>query len=86
MNKEAMYHQIALACLKTLNSTPTDDKQALIQALYEQIDQAFSQQFSLVLDELASRSAQLESIAQLQDGQHTLSDAIALAKNAQNAH
>lgn len=86
MNKDKAYHQIALACLKALRENPNVSAHNPAQALYNAIDEAFSQQSALLLMELEDSKQRLKAISALNDQQHTLSDAQAIANNKAQTH
>ncbi len=86
MNKDQAYHQIALACLKTLRSGKAASNEDTAKSLYDAIDNAFEQQFSLVLTELEDNRTRLNAIAQLDPERHTLADAQSIANNHGTAH
>ncbi len=46
MNKDQMYHNIALACLKTLREGGNAEAEDKVKVLYNAIDQAFESQFA----------------------------------------
>lgn len=79
MNKDKAYHQIALACLKTLRTPTNASAQDPTAALFKSIDEAFSAQYDLLLTELADYQARLNAIAALDPTQHKLADAQAIA-------
>lgn len=85
MNKDQLYHQIALACLKTLRQGQGAAAEDQIQALYQSIDDAFEQQTHLLMVELADAKQRLHTIATL-DPQHTLTDAQLIAQDDSTAH
>ena len=74
MNKDQAYHQIALACLKTLRESTAADSKNQAQELYDAIDQGFQSQFALVIAELEDAKQRLELIRQLDPKQHSLAD------------
>lgn len=86
MNKDHAYHQIALACLKALRTPTAAAAQDPAQALYEVIDQAFSQQTALLLAELDDCQHRLTSIAALNPQRHSLADAQAIARHTGQSH
>ncbi len=86
MNKDKAYHQIALACLKALRENHSISAQNPAKALYNAIDEAFSQQSALLLMELEDSQQRLKAISALNDQQHTLSDAQAIANNKVQTH
>ena len=85
MNKDQIYHQIALASLKTLRQTNADS-QDQVKALYEAIDVAFESQFTLLVTELEDAKARLNQIAALDPAQHSLKDAQAIISQSGTAH
>lgn len=85
MNKDQAYHQIALACLKTLRSTAAD-KQDSVTALHEAIDAAFQEQFALILAELEDQRTRLMLIENLNPEQHGLEDAQQIAARQTQPH
>lgn len=85
MNKDKLYHQIALACLKTLREGQGGETEDHIQALYQSIDDAFEQQAHLLMVELADAKQRLHTIAHLDD-QHTLEDARVIAGGDTTSH
>lgn len=86
MNKDKAYHQIALACLKTLRTNPSITATSPAKALYDAIDEAFSQQCALLLMELEDSQERLNAISALDDQRHNLADAKAIAKNKTQTH
>lgn len=86
MNKDSIYHQIALACLRTLKSDNNVNKEEQIVNLYQAIDQAFQEQTALVLAELSQAEARLKSISDLSPEHHDLADAQTIARAQQIAH
>ncbi len=86
MNKDQAYHQIALACLKALRNPNAAEAEDQIQMLYKVIDQAFEQQFALVLAELEDCKARLSQIESLDPAHNTLADAQAIASHQGTAH
>lgn len=86
MNKDKAYHQIALACLKTLRTNPSITATSPAKALYDAIDEAFSQQCALLLMELEDSQQRLNAISALNDQRHNLADAKAIAKNKTQTH
>lgn len=85
MNKDQAYHQIALACLKTLRSTAATNEDT-VKVLYDAIDVAFQQQFALMLAELNDTKDRLNRIQALDPQQHSLTDAQAIVANRGRAH
>ena len=86
MTKDQMYHNIALACLKTLReggSAEADDK---VKALYTAIDEAFESQFSLLVAELEDARGRLTQISALDTSRHSLADAQLIAGAEGTAH
>lgn len=69
MDKNKAYHQIALACLKVLRDGHTDGTEQQIKTLYQSIDQAFEQQYHLLVAELTDCKRRLHAISELEDGQ-----------------
>lgn len=86
MNKDQAYHQIALACLKALKTPANVANEDPVKSLYEVIDQAFEQQFALLMVELESNRERLNQIAALDPAHHSLADAIAIARQNSTAH
>lgn len=86
MNKDHAYHQIALACLKTLRQNQTSNEKDTIKALYQAIDHAFEQQYALLMIEMEQINAKIDKIEQLDPQQHTLADAQALLRANGTAH
>jgi hypothetical protein len=85
VNKDQAYHQIALACLKALKSTSASSEDPVKQ-LYSVIDEAFEQQFALLMVELEAQKARLNEIASLDPASHSLADAQAIARHNGIAH
>lgn len=86
MNKDQAYHQIALACLKTLRNGNAASNEDTAKALYDAIDAAFEQQFALVLTELEDSQARLNAIKQLDPNRHSLADALQIVDHNGTAH
>lgn len=86
MNKDQAYHQIALACLKTLRQPNAAEAENAVQNLYSVIDQAFEQQFALLMAEFEDCKRRLELISGLDDAHHSLLDAQHLARSSGQAH
>lgn len=86
MNKDHAYHQIALACLKALRESGNATASNPAQLLYSAIDQAFNEQYSLLLTELDHCYDRLKRIAELDPKQHTLADAQQLAQQPSDRH
>jgi hypothetical protein len=86
VNKDQAYHQIALACLKTLREGGNATSEDQIKALYNAIDTAFQSQFSLVITELEDARHRLKLIAELDPAQHALKDAQDIINNNGTAH
>lgn len=86
MNKDQAYHQIALACLKALRSPSHVSSDNPTETLYQAIDQAFSEQFALLLMELEEAQTRLKAIAALDPQRHTLEDAKNLATKTSRPH
>lgn len=86
MNKDQAYHQIALACLKALRNPSSTTAENPAENLYQVIDQAFNEQFTLLLMELEDAQARLKAIAALDANKHTLSDAQALITKKSRPH
>ncbi len=86
MNKDHAYHQIALACLKALRTPSAAAARDPAQALYEVIDQAFHQQYALLMAELADCQQRLNDIGALDPQRHTLADAQAIVRNTHQSH
>tara|TARA_Y100001949_G_scaffold176530_1_gene190136 strand:+ start:3432 stop:3692 length:261 start_codon:yes stop_codon:yes gene_type:complete len=86
LNKDQAYHQIALACLKTLRSGNAASNEDTAKALYESIDAAFEQQFALVLAELQDSQARLNAIKHLDPNRHSLADALEIIDHNGTAH
>jgi len=85
VNKDQAYHQIALACLKTLRNTNASSDDAVAE-LYGAIDEAFQGQFALLLTELEENRERLNRICELDPNSHTLADAQAIAEVRGTAH
>lgn len=85
MNKDQAYHQIALACLKTLRNTAASKDDAVAE-LHAAIDVAFQQQFALLLGELNDCRDRLSRIESLDPDQDTLFDAQIIAARQGKAH
>lgn len=79
MIKIKLYHQIAHACLQVLK-TPKADNDEQVKAVYEAIDQAFMNQSALLSSELEDCKKRLQLIAELDDAEHNLQDAKAIAR------
>jgi len=86
VNKDQAYHQIALACLKALRNSGAASAEDPVKQLYAVIDQAFEQQFTLLLTELEDCKERLSAIEQLNPERHTLADAQAIARARGTAH
>lgn len=86
LNKDQAYHQIALACLKTLRAGGSASNEDAASALYGAIDEAFQQQFALVLAELEDSQARLTAIKHLDPARHTLDDAHQIIDHNGTAH
>jgi len=86
LNKDQAYHQIALACLKTLRAGNAASTEDTATALYGAIDEAFQQQFALVLAELEDSQARLNAIKHLDPAQHSLADAHQIIDHNGTAH
>lgn len=86
MNKDQAYHQIALACLKTLRNANSAEAKDQVTELYEAIDQGFQGQFALVMAELEDAKQRLSLINQLDPKQHSLADAQAIINATGTAH
>lgn len=86
MNKDKAYHQIALACLKTLREGRAANSNDQVQELYQVIDQAFAGQFALLLTELEDAKGRLHQIEQLDPLKHSLADAQAIIQYHGTAH
>ncbi|MBE0483188.1 MAG: hypothetical protein IBX52_06760 [Bacterioplanes sp.] len=86
MNKDHAYHQIALACLKTLRQNQTSSEKDTIKQLYQAIDQAFEQQHALMMVEMEQMQAKIDQIEQLDPQQHTLEEAQAFLRANGTAH
>lgn len=86
MNKDQAYHQIALACLKTLRESNAGESKDAAQELYDTIDQAFQGQFALVLAELEDSKQRLNLINQLDPQRHSVADAQAIINANGTAH
>ena len=85
--KEKLYHQIALACLKALKGAQSGaDSKDQIKEVYDAIDTAFNQQFALLAHEVDEQKQRLDAIAHLDPEQHQLVDAITIAKSNSAAH
>ena len=86
MNKDQAYHQIALACLKALKDPKEASAEDPVKNLYAVIDEAFEQQFALLLAELEDCKQRLSAIDQLNPERHTLADAQAISGSQGTAH
>lgn len=86
MNKDQAYHQIALACLKALRSPSNSTAENPAENLYKVIDQAFNEQFTLLLMELEEAQTRLKAIAALDASTHSLADAQHLATITTRPH
>lgn len=86
MNKDQAYHQIALACLKALRSPSSGTVENPADNLYKVIDQAFNEQFTLLLMELEEAQTRLKAIAALDASKHSLADAQRLATKTSRPH
>ncbi|ASP40316.1 hypothetical protein CHH28_17250 [Bacterioplanes sanyensis] len=86
MNKDQAYHQIALACLKTLRETTAGEADDRISGLYDAIDEAFQSQLGLLAEELELYRQRLQQIRELDPKQHSLADAQAIATPNNTAH
>lgn len=86
MNKDQIYHRIALACLKTLREGKNTDSEDQVKALYDAIDKGFQAQFSLLVQELDETKARLDAIARLNPEKHTLDDAHAIIFQQKISH
>ncbi|MAK92123.1 MAG: hypothetical protein CMI08_01470 [Oceanospirillaceae bacterium] len=86
MNKDQAYHQIALACLKALKDPKAASAEDPVKNLYSVIDQAFEQQFALLLAELDDCKQRLNAIDQLDPKRNSLADAQVIATAKGTAH
>ncbi|MAE21595.1 MAG: hypothetical protein VXZ05_00265 [Pseudomonadota bacterium] len=86
MNKDQLYHQIALACLKTLREGGNAEADDKVKALYKAIDDAFQAQVSLLATELEDARQRLTTITTLDPARHSLQDAIDIAGAQGTAH
>lgn len=86
MNKDQIYHRIALACLKTLRDGKNTGSEDQVKSLYDAIDQGFEDQFSLLVQELDETKARLDAIARLNPEKHTLDDAHAIIFQQKISH
>ncbi|KZZ46276.1 MAG: hypothetical protein MK185_01975 [Saccharospirillaceae bacterium] len=86
MNKDQAYHQIALACLKSLRESNAANSKDQAQELYDAIDEGFQNQFALVMAELEDAKQRLSLINQLDPKQHSLADAQAIINAQGTAH
>lgn len=86
MNKDQAYHQIALACLKTLRQSNAAEAADQAQELYRTIDQAFEGQFAQVMAELEDAKQRLSLISQLDPARHSLTDAQDIIAASGTAH
>jgi hypothetical protein len=77
--KKKVYHSIALACLKALKNSSVSDPKKSINEVYNAIDKAFREQFSLVSEELSECQERLTLIRQLDGNEYTLKDAQEIA-------
>lgn len=85
VKKEQLYHQIAHACLQVLK-TPKADSKEQIKAVYDSIDQAFMNQSALLSSELEDCKNRLQLIADLNESEHSLKDAIDIAAQDSAKH
>lgn len=85
MIKIKLYHQIAHACLQVLK-TPKADNDEQVKAVYDAIDQAFMNQSALLSSELEDCKKRLQLIADLDDTEHNLQDAKAIARQNLSKH
>lgn len=87
MDKEKLYHQIALSCLKVLkNPAAAGEGADQIQAVYDAIDVAFNAQFTLLDDELQDCKERLQLIADLNPDEYQLVDAQDIAQHSGAKH
>lgn len=86
MNKDQLYHQIALTCLKTLREGRGAESADQVKALYDAIDTAFQAQFALLVTELDDARERLNHIAALDPARHTLKDAQLILEQTGTAH
>lgn len=86
MNKDQTYHQIALACLKTLREPQNAAADNQVENLYKAIDEAFESQMALLLAELEEQRQRLNLIQSLDPKQHSLEDAQAIAADVKPSH
>lgn len=86
MNKDQAYHQIALACLKALRDPANVTANNPADVLYQTIDKAFTEQYSLLMTELEDYHTRLKAISELDTDQHTLADAQRLATTTSRLH
>ena len=86
MNKDQIYHKIALACLKTLREGKSANSQDQVKDLYDAIDKGFEEQFSLLVQELDETKARLDAIARLNPEKHNLEDARAIIFQQKISH
>lgn len=84
-NKEKLYHQIALACLKALKNSDANTQESIGQ-VYKAIDSAFNQQVSLLAHELDEAKQKLSDISQLDSERHSLADAQSIAQSNKAQH
>ncbi|MEQ3693926.1 MAG: hypothetical protein ABNH15_02360 [Alcanivorax sp.] len=86
MNKDQLYHQIAVTCLKTLREGSNAEAGDQVKALYDAIDTAFQSQFALLVTELEDAKERLNHIAALDPERHTLRDAQIIIDQSGTAH
>jgi len=86
VNKDQLYHNIALACLKTLREGSHAEAEDKVKALYDSIDIAFQSQFALLVTELEDTRARLSQVAALDPSRHSLQDAQAIINAEGTAH
>lgn len=86
MNKDQLYHQIAVTCLKTLREGKSAEAEDQVKALYDAIDTAFQSQFALLVTELDDARERLNHIAALDPDRHSLKDAQIIIDQSGTAH
>ncbi len=81
-SKDERYMAVAKACLKVLTSQSVleNDKQSNIDKLYYAIDDAFANEFKILLEDYNRLETALREIAALDEGKNP--EAVALAKKA----
>ena len=75
------YIKIARACLDVLNNiNPAINREQQIQQVYKAIDQAINELYKQQEQQLGQAFTTLRAISQLNPEQHSLDDAVRLAK------